>query len=223
MTVSADVSAGDTVLATQYNNLRADAVANFVKHRVGPTGGTKFWLPGWAWGVRTNLPNQSLTADELYYIPIHVARSSAFTKLGIHVQVAGAGSTVARLGIYSSKFNAEGALEPDALTDDAGTVAVDSTGEKLATISETLAAGYHFLAISSDGVPQLSCPPGGSSGGNPCYVSHPFMGYNNSVNVSNMNVIPGVTVADGAAALPDPATTPDAIYAHTYATVRLRD
>ena len=120
----------------------------------------------------------------------------------IDVRVAAAGA-VARLGLYSAQFEDNGRLTPNALTSDWGTVSVASTGLKTIVIDETLAEGFHFLASSSDGTPQYR----GTSLTNA--ASGPVTGSGGDASDVMNKVILSVTVADGAAALPDPATVAD--------------
>jgi hypothetical protein len=94
-------------------------------------------------------------AGDLYYIPIMVGEQTSFDRIGINVTVAGAGGTLARLGIYEMKSDGL----PGARLDDYGTVAVDSTGDKLITIPafrQVRERGAYFLALVSNGGPILS-------------------------------------------------------------------
>lgn len=101
-----------------------------------------------------NLPvnffsNLALVADRLYATPLVVARSLSLDRLAIEVTTAGAGSKVARLGLYRDGAN----LYPSSLLLDAGAVAVDTTGVKAVAVSQPLSKGLYWLACISDGTP----------------------------------------------------------------------
>lgn len=228
MPVSADVSAGDTILASQHNNLRQDATNELLGHLhdgiVGnappilpkpmlfDAGGTAFFTPGWDW---INFSSYAMVADRLYYVPIGVQRSTTYVRIMIRVTVAGTGGSVIRMGIYSSIFDADSQLTPDALTLDAGTVAADSTGDKEITISQTLAAGFHFLAFSSDSSPFTNGMLSTSGFTSP--ISPPSEG-----GINGPFYVIFVGVVDGAAALPNPATVATGIEGMNRTSVRLR-
>ena len=174
--------------------------------------GLAHWtIPGWGMGVTVN---SAIFVERLYYIPIYLERSTTFTGIGLDVITLAAGAVV-RLGIYAAIFDGDGQLIPDMLTLDAGTVSVATTGEKTIVIAETLAAGWHFLAISSDGAPVMIAP---SDSGE---MGAPTTAYRTTINQFG-NQLFSVTVADGAAALPDPATTPTTRERGTRAYVALR-
>lgn len=174
-------------------------------------GVSVFVLPGWA--AATGGP-VTLIADRLYYIPIWLPRSKTFDRIGIHVTTAVGGSVI-RLGIYAADFNADDELVPGALTLDAGTVSSATTGEKLITITETLAQGYHFLSQSSGDGPAVQ---GFSASG---VATVPVSGHGSAVQ-NALGPMFEVDIADGSAALNDPATAPDNIADGRFASVRLR-
>ncbi len=165
--------------------------------QIDDVGLTSWNIPGWGMG---SMGNAVIGADDLWYLPVYVERSRTFTQIGLHVIIAGAGGTVARLGIYAATFDGSGDLTPGALTLDAGTVSVATTGQKSIAISVTLAQGFHFFAISSDGTPTMTRP---SSSG----VTQPVTAIRNAINSAHAPNF-RVDVVDGAAALPDPAPTP---------------
>tara|TARA_Y100000310_G_scaffold321748_1_gene379825 strand:+ start:226 stop:780 length:555 start_codon:yes stop_codon:yes gene_type:complete len=179
---------------------------------VEDVGNPQYAIPGWWHFARGNV---AMVADELYYIPIYVERSITFGRLTIDVQTGGAGGTVARLGIYEADFNSDGEMLPGALVTDAGTVSVATTGAKHINEANTLAEGFHFLAISSDGTPQLYGPDCAQA------VGAPVSGQDNNAVAKNLMIL-SVSVADGSAALPDPATAPDALVDARFAFVMLR-
>lgn len=173
-------------------------------HAGGAVSGAAFFVagqsdwtqPGWGW---ESYGWNSILVDELYYIPIFMERAITFVRIGLHVNNAGAGGSVVRLGIYAATVDGNGSIQPDTLTLDAGTVAVDTTGAKEIVISQALAAGYHFLAFSSDGAPQLRGPASGAMVWAPVTAHRQGIGINVSFPVARVSVV------DGAAALPDPA------------------
>lgn len=196
--------AGQALLTVQVN--AAEDALEFVAAAAGiPTKADLFdlglahWtVPGWAPGTTGDSASE---ADQVYYIPIYLERSTPYTRLGCHVAGAGAGGTVARLGIYAAVFDGDGQLIPDTLTLDAGTVSVATTGEKTIVIAETLAAGWHFLAFSTDGTPTLRAFSEGAA------LGAPITGYRTAI-AQGGNQLFKVAVADGAAALVDPAPAP---------------
>lgn len=101
----------------------------------------------------TTPTNSSVSANVLCMMPIFVPYRRAFTTLAAVVQSAGAGSTVARLGLYNANQTTG---KPTTLIEEgASTIAVDSTGVKTATISQTLDPGLYYLAFNSNGAPAI--------------------------------------------------------------------
>lgn len=166
--------------------------------QVDDLAATNWGIPGW---VYVTLGSTAITQHRLGYVPIYVERSRTFTQVGVHVIVAGAGGRVVRLGLYNAVFDADGNLTPDSLIVDAGTVAVDSTGQKSIAISETLAEGFYFMAGSSDGAPDLSQPQATNAIGVP-------VSSGGSTILTSFSVNLFVDVVDGSAPLTDPATAP---------------
>lgn len=125
-----------------------------VLSRMWPNAVTNFGLPGWS-EVAGWAAGLGASAGSIYYTPIYVDGSTAFDRICINVTTAGAASTLARLGIYRADATNEA---PGTLVVDAGTVDVATTGEKLATISQTLTSGMYWLAFVSNGGPTCKCP-----------------------------------------------------------------
>lgn len=94
----------------------------------------------------------ALVANVLYLVPFFVSRPMTVDRIAIEVTIAGAGGTVARLGIYGEAATAG---TPGALLVDGGTVAVDSTGIKAVTVSTALTRGWKFIAVVTDGTPTI--------------------------------------------------------------------
>lgn len=161
-------------------------------------GGTTWGIPGWG---LTATGATVITVDRLYYIPIYVERSRTFTQIGLHA-TSSVGGTVARLGIYEATFDGVGDMTPGDLVLDAGTVSLASSGLKSIAIAETLAEGFHFLAISADGAVGMIHP-------DPILpIWGPVTGRNTVINLAVPLPVLSVDVVDGAAAFPDPATAP---------------
>jgi hypothetical protein len=99
--------------------------------------------------------NSAISADRLFMMPVWVPKRRAFTTLATVVAGAGAGGTVARLGLYNA--NQDTAKPTTLIEEGASTIAVDSTGTKTATIAQTLNAGLYYLAMVSNGAPTMPC------------------------------------------------------------------
>ncbi|GAI99272.1 unnamed protein product, partial [marine sediment metagenome] len=110
------------------------------------TAADRWVIPGWfAYSTMNTVMGQGV----LYYIPIFVPETTTYIGIGIFVGVSAAGK-LARLGIYEWDNGSPGALILDA-----GTVSVGTALGKAIIIAQTLPRGYYFLAIVSDGTPQL--------------------------------------------------------------------
>lgn len=134
----------------------------------------------------------AIIAATLYTIPFLVARDVTLDRLRINITVAGAGGTLARLGIYAD----DGTIRPGNLVLDAGTVAVDAVAEVEIAIAQALTPGLYWLALLSDGIPTL---------GAFSIAWSPFQRIG-----SNYNMGGRYTVAQAFGALPDPAPAPTA-------------
>lgn len=108
-----------------------------------------YLIPGWAInGYGTNGDFNS--TDQIFYMPIFTAFQLTLTHIVVNVQTASATSGAkARLGIYNASFTS-GQLAVGSILLDAGTVAIDSTGDKSISITQTLDGGWYFLAISAE-------------------------------------------------------------------------
>ena len=106
------------------------------------------YVSGRWYGLSTGTTSSDLTlvANRLYATFFPVAHKQTWDRIGLDVQTAGGGGELARLGLYS--LGTDGL--PGALMLDAGTVAVDGTGDKEIVISHTLAPGWYFVALLSD-------------------------------------------------------------------------
>lgn len=103
----------------------------------------------------------AITADRLHMLPIVVPKRRAFTTLAVTISTAGAAGKLGRLGVYNAN---QDTAKPTTLIQEGGAaVAVDSTGTKTATISQTLLPGLYYLAFVSDGAPQTNNAPSNSA------------------------------------------------------------
>lgn len=81
------------------------------------------------------------------FTPLPLFSPISISGLGIYVATAGGAGTLARLALYRADAN----WLPTALVVDAGTVAIDSTGEKTATFSDIrLAPGRYMSVVNSN-------------------------------------------------------------------------
>jgi hypothetical protein len=90
-----------------------------------------------------------LTTTRIYYVAFFVRKKTTFTRIGIEISTAA--GTSARLGIYNA---ANGV--PTSLLLDCGTISAATTGEKEATISQSLNTGFYFLALVCDANPIIA-------------------------------------------------------------------
>ncbi len=93
----------------------------------------------------------ALVANTLYSTVFTVRQPQLWTKIGFNVTVAGAGGTMARVGVYEIVNGI-----PTNLVFDAGAIAVSTTGLKEITISQLLLPGTYGMAIVSSGTPTIS-------------------------------------------------------------------
>lgn len=196
-----------TTIETQY----AQAVADSYPYKLKPV--TVRWvIPGW-FAVATGSP--IIVAGNLDYIPIWVEEATTYIRIGIRVTGAGAGGTLARLGIYEWSAGLPGALVLDA-----GTVAVDAAPANVEIIiAEALTRGYYFLAFVSDGTPTLQGLGVASA------IKTPVAGLAVTAGATLDLVIPRVAgrAGDVAGGLADPAPAPTSTQSALLATVWLRE
>lgn len=94
----------------------------------------------------------AVTNNQMTAAPFWVGVTTTFDRIGAVVTVAGAASTVVRLGIYGDAGNGE----PGALILEAGTIAGDSATAQEITISQQLSPGwYHLAAVAQGGTPTM--------------------------------------------------------------------
>ena len=113
-------------------------------------GDTQLSIPG---VTASGASTVAVAIDEVRYFPFVVDHPIQVDQLTIEVTSAGSASTTARLGIYHADKN----FQATTLVVDAGTVTVDSTGQKDLAVSpaEMLAPGRYMMAFNSDGTPTL--------------------------------------------------------------------
>ncbi len=110
-------------------------------------------------GTRTTV---NLTAGTGHAIPFWVSNGASFDRIGAEVTVAGAASTVIRLGIYAD--NGKGT--PGALLLDAGTIAGDAVAAAEITISQNIPPGLWWLfGVAIGGTPTVRAISGNIMGG----------------------------------------------------------
>jgi len=136
-------------------------------------------------------------ANRLYYLPFFVRKKTTFTRIGIQIVVLG--GTSARLGIY----NAANGI-PTSLLLDCGTISTASSGEKEATISQSLNTGFYFLAFVADGTPVIQITTNISQASS--YAVGQFVRDNISYGYFASNG--SITLPSTATSLQDATTTP---------------
>ncbi|KKL66768.1 hypothetical protein LCGC14_2141660 [marine sediment metagenome] len=150
-------------------------------------------IPGWLTRMAASV---TITIDSLFAFPIYVETTTTFNRIGVFVSTPGAALSVMRLGLYNASISG-GVITPTSLRLDAGTVAVDSGGQKIIIISHELAAGHYYVAFSTNSTPALS------SAASNQVASAPYTGQHNTIDAEPSVVIREVIVA-GEAPLPDP-------------------
>jgi hypothetical protein len=134
----------DTILTDVFDEHIADLDAHVKDaNEVLRTGRYHFGYPAQGSGTVT------ISANTLYCLAFLASRAITVDRIAVYVQTAGVAGTAARLGIYENGDN----CYPGDLLVDAGTVAVDSTGNKTITISQSLTKGIYWLSLVSDGAP----------------------------------------------------------------------
>jgi hypothetical protein len=103
------------------------------------TGATFYYSP--LFGIETTL---ILVQNTMYAMPFFVPVTTTFDSIG--VVATGVASSSVRLGIYSDTSGV-----PNALVLDASTVATTTTGFKAIAISQSLTAGWYWLACAVQG------------------------------------------------------------------------
>ena len=171
-----------------------------------------FQLPGW---YSEATFNRTIVADTLNHSLIFVATRTTFDRIATDVNSAAVASSVLRMGLYAAR---PGDLRPGALLNDFGTVAVDSTGDKLITISLTLERGFYYASYVSDGAPQLV----GFDVANANLV--PTQGHRRTSLLATGQIVVATTgrTADATGGLANPAPALNASNTPTFAALKFR-
>ena len=111
------------------------------------------------------------------YFP--VTTDVTLDRIGISVNTAGAAGSVIRLGIYRD----DGAIGPDALVLDAGTVDSTTTGRKEITISQALTPDNYWLMLAGQGTPASAPNVGRAQGYSVSYYPY-YQGQNSNFTVA---------------------------------------
>lgn len=93
-----------------------------------------------------------VVGSDIYYSPFQVERAIDVNQLSVEITGAGVAGNTCRIGVYEDD---DGDFQPDALIDDAGTVASDSTGWKNVAVTFTLQPGFYLSALICDSAPSL--------------------------------------------------------------------
>lgn len=108
-------------------------------------------LQGLPFTGATPITNVAVTVDTIYAFPIFAPRRKVVLRLIAQVGTAGAGGSLLRMGLYEDDNG-----QPGRLMVDGGTVAVDSTGQKVLAVSKVLGRAWYWLVLVSSGAPLLT-------------------------------------------------------------------
>lgn len=97
--------------------------------------------------MHSTLTTLTTAANTLYAVPFYVPRTVTYTSITIEVTTLASGKSI-RMGIYTDSSGV-----PNTLVLDAGTISTTTTGAKTITISQSLSAGWYWLAGVGDGTP----------------------------------------------------------------------
>lgn len=139
--------------------------------------------------LNTTTDTQALSINTLYAIPFFVPETKTYTSINIEVTTLGVLAN-GRLGIYRDSDGAPGALVLDA-----GTISATTTGAKTIAISQSLTAGWYWLAYVIDVAHTVRSLPAASV--------LAWLGFTSGTDTV---FHPGWSVAFTYAALPDPFT-----------------
>lgn len=148
-------------------------------------------------GLQSAYTTLAMAVNTLYAAPFYVPRTTTFTSINIEVTVLALASSM-RLGIYTDTSGA-----PDALVLDAGTVSLTTTGGKTIAISQSLAAGWYWLAGVGNGLATLRAASQTNAMGNQ-------IGFSSGTDTTNHV---GWSVAFAFGALPNPFQAGGAVMA----------
>lgn len=103
------------------------------------------------WGTTATTNTAPLTAGRVYYVPFICGRKTTFTGFVYEVTTASTATANARLGIY----NAADGIPTSKVMETALSSGVNSVAVATVTISQSLEAGFYFLAFITDGDPYV--------------------------------------------------------------------
>ena len=107
-------------------------------------------LPGWFYYGSTQ-PQVSMASKHAYFVPIYVATARPYQGIAFHVLTTSTPGRP-RVGLYS--MNENGSV--GSLIEDCGTVAISTTGTKVALFATTRSLkGYYYLAVVGDSYSSL--------------------------------------------------------------------
>jgi len=159
-TNTADIATNVTNIATNVTDIGTnDGRLDTLEAAVDAVGGPHVMPAAGRWyrhcaEASGSSAGAATTEDRMYLIPFMPNEDVTMTELGFRVTSAGAGSSTARVGLYSDS----GRMVPNAVLAESGDIAVDSTGVKTATgFSVSLSAGsiYWFAVATQGGTPTL--------------------------------------------------------------------
>lgn len=176
---------------------------------------TNISLPGWGSSASAN---QVIQQHRLHYVAIRLLYARTFDEIVCEVTTQGSDPSVIRLGLYTAKKSADNLLTPDVLTADFGTVNARPAGVKAIAINQLVSAGVHLLCFSSDSTVVLNLKGMDAAQA----IQTPVVGVGGSLGGLGSN-IPFVILADGAAALTDPATAPTGVVPMGFACLGFRE
>ncbi len=140
-----------TLVSGELRELPAgDSVTGLVAlNYVGTARYERWRVPARAYG---NHAAVSLNGSILYAFRERMDASHTIDRIGLQVATAAAGGSLARVGIYDCP-DEDGDPYPGALLVDSGSFAIDTTGQKIATVSLAVQAGrtYWFAYAANVG------------------------------------------------------------------------
>ncbi len=189
--------------AANLNNLETQILE--AKRKMSPPV-VRWTSPGWYW---ISVGTQAVTANRIYYMPIYVAETTTYIRIGINVTIGDGAGGLCDLRI----FNFAGGI-PTTEVLSAGTVNTNGAGLKEIVIAQALAPGYYFLASRFDQTPTCQNPDGPANRS----ITVPTSGLSLTGNMNNQLII----MYDDAA-YADPAGAVDGTLPFTHAFVTLRE